>query len=318
MRIVDILDQATEPLISYEIIPPKRGGSVQDVLDVVEELMPYEPPFIDVTSHAAEASWEEQADGTWRRRIKRKRPGTLGLCAAIKSRFGVEAVPHLLCNGFTCEETEDALIELNYLGIQNVLALRGDEQGFQKPYPRNRRRNTYALDLVEQITAMNEGRYLDDLMDTSPTDFCIGVAGYPERHFEAPNMTWDILNLKRKIDAGAHFVTTQMFFDNAHYFAFVDRCREVGIDVPIVPGLKILTSKRHLRLLPSRFFVEVPEALAAEVEAAEPDQVKDIGVAWALQQCEELMSAGVPCVHFYIMQTAETVKRVVEPLRKMA
>ncbi len=319
MKIAELLARATEPLISYEIIPPQRGGSVEDVLAVVEDLMPFNPPFIDVTSHSAEAYYEERSDGTWRRHVKRKRPGTLGLCAAIKGRFGVEAVPHLLCHGFTREESEDALIELNYLGIHNVMALRGDEGGFQKPVPPGRSCNNYAIDLVQQIAEMNRGIYLEDLMDAAPTDFCVGVAGYPEKHFEAPNLTWDILHLKRKVDAGAHYITTQMCFDNKQYFNFVERCRDVGIEAPIIPGLKILTSKRQLQSIPSRFFVEIPEALAAEIEeATKPEHVVDIGVEWARAQTEELMEAGVPCVHFYIMQRAGVVKRVVEPLRKMA
>lgn len=318
MKIVDLIEGTPDPLISYEIIPPKRGGSVGDVLAVVEELMPFDPPFIDVTSHSAQAYYEEMPDGTWRRHVKRKRPGTLGLCAAIKSRFGVEAVPHLLCEGFTREETEDALIELNYLGIQNVMALRGDEGGFKKVLRPERSRNAFALDLVGQIHAMNQGQYLEELMDAAPTDFCVGVAGYPEKHFEAPNLTWDILNLKRKVDAGAHYIVTQMFFNNQHYFNFVERCRDVGIMVPIIPGLKILTSKRQLRTLPQRFFLEIPEALAAEVEAAKPEHVRDIGIEWAIRQSEELLSMGGNHLHFYIMQRATIVKQVVEALRKMA
>ena len=319
MKVIEHLEQANHPLISYEIIPPKRGGSAEQMLGVVEELMPFDPPFIDVTSHSAEASYEEKADGTWKRKVKRKRPGTLGLCAAIEARFGIDTVPHILCNGFTREETEDALIELNYLGIDNVLAIRGDDKGYSKPVPPNRSRNKHAIDLVQQIEDMNQGEYLEDLVNATPTDFCVGVAGYPEKHFEAPNLTWDILNLKRKIDAGADYVVTQMFFDNDYYFEFVERCRDVGITVPIVPGIKILTKKHHLRTLPKHFHTEIPEALAAEVEAADdPDHVVDIGVDWAVQQSQELMSAGVPCIHFYIMSSAQTVKRVVEPLREMA
>ena len=318
MKIIELLDRASAPLISYEIIPPKRGGSVAEILAIIEELIEFEPPFIDVTSHASQVYYEEQPDGVWKRHVKRKRPGTLGLCAAIKGRFGVETVPHLLCIGFTREETEDALIELNYLGIQNVMALRGDELGFRKSVAADRTRNEYAADLVRQIVDMNHGRYLEELIDAAPTDFCVGVAGYPEKHFEAANLTWDILQLKRKVDAGAHYVTTQMFFDNRCYFEFVERCRDVGIDVPIIPGLKILTSKRHLRSLPSRFHVDVPEALAAEVEAAKPEHIADIGIEWAVQQSEELLGAGVPCLHFYIMQTADHARRVVETLRKVA
>lgn len=318
MKISELLERASHPLISYEIIPPRRGGSVAEILGLVEALMPYEPPFIDVTSHSAQVDYEEMPDGSWRRRVKRKRPGTLGLCAAIKGRFRIETVPHLLCKGFTREETEDALIELNYLGIQNVMVLRGDDGGFQKPVPPDRSCNRYAIDLVQQIRAMNQGHYLEELIDAVPTDFCVGVAGYPEKHFEAPNLTWDVLHLKRKVDAGADYIVTQMFFDNARYFAFVERCRAVGITVPILPGIKVLTSKQQLQTLPSRFHLEIPEALAAEVEAARPEHVREIGAAWARAQAEELLEAGVPCLHFYIMHTADVVRRVVEPLRKMA
>lgn len=280
--------------------------------------MPFEPPFIDVTSHSAQVYYEEMPDGSLKRRVKRKRPGTIGLCAAIKGKFGVETVPHLLCSGFTREETEDALIELHYLGIQNVMALRGDECDFKKPIPPEKSCNLYATELVEQIVRMNKGRYIEDLVDAAPTNFSIGVAGYPEKHFEAPNFTWDVLNLKRKVDAGADYITTQMFFDNRAFFEFVDKCREVGITVPIIPGIKVLSNKRHLQSLPSSFHVSIPEALAAEAEEAKPEHVVDVGVEWAIRQSEEILSSGFPCVHFYIMSTADIVRRVVEPLRKMA
>lgn len=316
MKVIEHYERATEPLLSYEIIPPRRGGSVAQVLEIVEALTPYAPPFIDVTSHSAEASYEETADGSIRRHVKRKRPGTLGLCAAIQHRFGIDAVPHVLCRGFTREETEDALIELNYLGIHNVLAVRGDDHGIRKADRPDRSVNAYASDLVGQIADMNRGKYLDEeLLDAAPTDFCIGVGGYPEKHEEAPNKTWDVLHLKRKVDAGADYVVSQMFFETQHYLDFVERCRDVGIDVPIVPGLKILTSKKQLRSLPLTFKVEIPESLAAEVEAARDDQVAAIGVEWARQQTEALMEAGAPGIHFYIMSTPEHVLKVVEPLR---
>jgi methylenetetrahydrofolate reductase (NADPH) len=317
MRVTEHYERAHGPLLSYEIIPPKRGSSVGAVLEIVEALAPYRPPFIDVTSHSAEAVYDELPDGTVRKRVKRKRPGTLGLCAAIQHRFGIDAVPHILCRGFTQEETEDALIELNYLGIHNVLAVRGDDKGVAKPERPGRGRNEYAADLVAQIQAMNEGRYLADLLDAEPTDFCVGVGGYPEKHVDAPNRTWDVLHLKRKVDAGADYVVTQMFFDNRHYLDFVERCRDVGISVPIVPGLKILTSKRQLQTLPRAFYTEIPEALAAEVEEAHDEHVVDVGVEWARRQAEELMDAGVPGLHFYIMSTAEHVVRVAEPLQKL-
>ncbi len=316
MKVTEHYDQATEPLISYEIIPPRRGGSVESILEIVEALKPFSPPFIDVTSHSAEAFYEEMPDGTVRKHTKRKRPGTLGLCAAIQHRFGIDAVPHILCRGFTAEETEDALIELHYLGIHNLLVVRGDDKGVVKAPRADRSRHEYASDLVEQVARMNQGRFLADLLDAAPTDFCVGVGGYPEKHAEAPNMTWDVLNLKRKVDAGADYVVTQMFFDNAHYFHFIERCREVGITVPIVPGLKVLTTRSQLQSLPRTFQTEIPEALAAEIESAPDNQVADIGVEWARQQAEALMSAGVPGIHFYIMSTAKHVERVVAPLQK--
>ena len=318
MKIVEFLEAASNPLISYEIIPPKRGGSLRDILGIVEGLIEFEPPFIDVTSHAAQAYYEEQPDGSWKRHVKRKRPGTLGLCAAIRGQFGIETVPHMLCEGFTREETEDALIELNYLGIQNVMALRGDDHGFRKPIRNDRTRNNYAIDLVRQISDMNEGRYLEEMIDAAATDFCTGVAGYPEKHFEAPNLTWDVLNLKRKVDAGAEYVVTQMFFENQHYFTFVEKCREVGITVPIVPGLKILTNKRQVQSLPRTFHVEIPESLAAEVESARNRSVSEIGIEWATRQASGLLDAGVPYLHFYIMSTSAHVSQVVRALRKAA
>lgn len=318
MKVVEHLDRAIDPLLSYEIIPPRRGGSAEQILSVVEELMPYDPPFIDMTSHAAQVSFDKQGDGTWRRNVKRKRPGTLGLCAAIEARFGIDTVPHILCRGFTREETEDALIELNYLGIQNVMALTGDDPGYEKPLANDRSRNEHSLDLVRQVARMNDGHYLEELVDAAPTDFCVGVGGYPEKHYEAPNLGWDVLHLKRKVDAGAEYVVTQMFFDNQKYFDFVERCRDVGITVPIIPGLKILTKRSHLRFIPRTFHVDIPEALSAAVEEAPDEYVTDAGIEWAIRQSEELLAAGVPCLHFYIMSSAATVKRVVEPLREMA
>jgi methylenetetrahydrofolate reductase (NADPH) len=317
MKVTEIIEKSQNPFISYEIIPPKRGNSVQQLLNLIEALMPYEPPFIDVTSHAAEIYYEELQDGVVKRHVKRKRPGTLGVCAAIRSKFGIEAVPHILCEGFTREETEDALIELHYLGIQNVLALRGDGHGNTKPISSNRTKNQFAQDLIKQIVSMNGGHYLEDMLDATPTDFCIGVAGYPEKHIESPNMSKDIAYLKAKMDEGADYIVTQMFFDNAHFFRFVDQCRAAGITQPIIPGLKVMTTKKQLSVLPKAFFLEIPEPLADEVEAARPDQVAEIGMRWATKQSEELMSAGYN-VHFYIMQNAKHIVPVAQALKKMA
>ena len=273
MKVTEHLARAERPLISFEIIPPLRGGNVKGLLALIDDLVKYDPPFIDITSHAAEVIYEETPQGAIQRRVKRKRPGTLGVCALIQNKYGIDAVPHILCQGFTREETEDFLIELKYLGIDNVLAVRGDESGFQKPLQYGRSANTYACDLVHQISAMNQGKYLEaDLLDAAPYDFCVGVGGYPEKHFEAANLMLDVRRVKEKVDAGAHYVVTQMFFDNRHYFHFVDLCREQGIQVPIIPGLKILTSEKQLASLPRNFYVEIPAELADQV-LADPEHV---------------------------------------------
>lgn len=312
MKVTDIIKEATKPLFSYEIMPPLRGGSAEKIFGMVEELMPYNPPFIDLTSRSAEIEYFDTPSGKFERHVRRKRPGTIGLSAAIKNRFNVETVPHLLCNGFTREETEDALIELNYLDILNVLAVRGDDLR-RDVDTRHKTINHYAKDLVNQIVEMNDGKYLDELLDASATDFCIGVGGYPEKHFEASDLEADLKYLKEKVDAGADYIVTQMFFENKNYFEFVDKARVIGIDIPIIPGLKILTIKRHLEIIPENFFVQVPDSLMSQVEDAKTDlEVKKIGFQWAVDQTKELYDANVPCIHFYIMQSAIQVVNVVK------
>jgi len=314
MKVTEHLANAKEPLISFEIIPPVRGGDVKGLLVLIDDLVKYHPPFIDITSHAAEVVYDETPAGI-QRRVKRKRPGTLGVCALIQNKYHIDAVPHILCQGFTREETEDFLIELRYLGIDNVLAVRGDDSGFKKPLQYGRSANDYACDLVGQIAAMNRGRYLEqDLLDAEPTNFCVGVGGYPEKHFEAANLKQDIRRVKDKVDAGAHYVVTQMFFDNRHYFRYVEACREQGIDVPIIPGLKILTSQKQLNSIPRTFYVDIPDALADEV-LANPERVSDIGVEWALKQSQELLDQGVPSLHFYVMQSAAAIKKLMAKLK---
>jgi methylenetetrahydrofolate reductase (NADPH) len=315
MKVTEHLANAKEPLISFEIIPPLRGGDIQGLLVLIDDLVHYHPPFIDITSHAAEVFYDETPQGI-QRRVKRKRPGTLGVCALIQNKYHIDAVPHILCRGFTREETEDFLIELRYLGIDNVLAVRGDDSGFQKPLQYGRSANLYACDLVRQIDAMNHGRYLEQgLLDAEPTSFCIGVGGYPEKHFEAPNLRLDVRRVKEKVEAGAHYVVTQMFFDNQHYFRFVDACRQEGITVPIIPGLKILNTVKQLTSIPRTFFVEIPCELSDEVLAAKPEHVLDIGVEWALKQSEELLARGVPSLHFYVMQSAAAIKKLMGKLK---
>ena len=310
MKVIEYLEKANKTLFSYEILPLKRGGRINDIFSLVDELAPLDPPFIDLTSRSAEVYYDEYNDGSLKRHIRRKRPGTIGLSAAIKNRYNIETVPHILCNGFTKEETEDALIELNYLGIDNILAVRGDDLR-KIPKSDTRPRNTYASDLVEQIQTMNQGIYLEELQDAHSTKFCVGVAGYPEKHFESPNLNTDIEYLKAKVDKGADYIVTQMFYDNTAYFSFVDQCRAAGITIPIIPGLKILTREFHLRTIPSNFFVDIPVALAEKVKGLHKEEIIKVGKDWALQQCQELVNANVPCIHFYIMSSATEVTEVV-------
>ena len=313
MKVIEHLARASDALFSYEIIPPKRGGSIADIIGIVEQLSPLSPPFIDVTSHAAEATFDELPDGTIRRRVRKKRPGTLSICGIIQARWGIDTVPHLLCSGFSREETEDAMIELAYLGIENVLAIRGDTPANQRRPDPHRTRNRTAADLVAQLADLRRGRYLEDLENVAPIDVCVGVGGYPEKHLEAPNLKTDIARLKAKVEAGADYVVTQMFFDNPAFFAFERRCREAGIEVPIIPGIKLLDRPRQLASLPRTFHVTLPEALADEVTAS-PEHAAEIGRRWALEQVTELVSHGVPCVHFYVMSDAREVVRLIRAL----
>lgn len=313
MKVTEHYDKATEPLISFEIIPPKRGSGVQTVFDALDQVIKFNPPFIDITSHAAEAEYIDLGNGTMKRRVKRKRPGTIGLCAGIKHRYNVDPVPHLICKGFTKEETEDALIELHYLGIDNVLAVRGDDHGAPKPHHKDRAVNNYASDLVRQVKDMNKGIYLEELMEANHTNFCVGVGGYPEKHNEAPNLTWDIKKLKEKVHAGADYIVTQMFFDNQYFFDFVDKCRADGITIPIIPGLKVLTTQNHLISLPKAFHLSIPCDLSDAV-TSDPANAKAIGQEWAKKQCEELLTHGVPGLHFYIMSDPSPAVNVIDSL----
>jgi methylenetetrahydrofolate reductase (NADH) len=315
MKVIEHLTKAKNPLISFELIPPKRGGDMKTLLSVIEDISKFNPPFIDITSHAAEVVYEETSTGI-RKIVKRKRPGTLGICALIQNKYNIDAVPHILTKGFTREETEDFLIELNYLGIQNVLAIRGDDSGYNKPIPEGRSVNKTTSDLVKQIVDMNHGKYLEEnLLDAKPSNFCVGVGAYPEKHFESPNLKFDIKFVKEKVKAGADYIVTQMFFDNEVYFNFVRQCREEGIDVPIIPGMKILTTKSHLVSIPKNFYINIPPEFSEEVDAAKPEQVMEIGVKWAAKQVEGLVEKGVPSVHFYIMQNSTPVKMLMERLR---
>lgn len=301
------------PLLSCEIVPPPRGKSANDIFEIVEKLYPLKPAWIDVTSHSSMAYYYENEDGSIKRSISKKRPGTLGICGVIQNRFGIDTVAHILCKGFTREETEDALIELHYLGIHNILALRGDGPNYEKPLKKDRTANVYAEDLVRQIIELRQGQYVADVEEPSPLDFCVGVAGYPEKHFEAANLKTDLKFLKEKVDAGADYIVTQMFFDNQKYFDFVSECRAIGINAPIIPGLKVLRTKSQLVSLPKTFHVDLPTKLVDEIEAS-PKHIAEIGSRWAFEQCQELLKFGVPSLHFYVMNDVTEVVNISKKL----
>jgi methylenetetrahydrofolate reductase (NADPH) len=316
MRVIDHFESTQNPTVSVEIIPPKRGRDINKIYQAIESILPLKPPFVDVTSHAAEVVWDETPDGSFKKKVKRKSPGTFGLCAAIKYKYNLEPVPHILCGGFTREETEDALIELNYLGIENILAIRGDKTN-PRPVPQDRTTNNYASDLVNQISGMNHGRYLDDLIDATATNFCIGVACYPEKHFESPNKKFDLQVLKKKQEAGAHYAVSQMFFNTQAFLDYVQEARDFGITIPIVPGMKIMTSKRQLSRLPAIFYIDIPEELTDRMMAAKTREEEiAVGVDWAYKQSLELLEAGIPYLHFYIMQKTNPFLALMKKLKK--
>ena len=312
MKITEHLKSAKDTLFSIEILPPLKGKSIQSIFDGIDPLMEFKPSFVDVTYHREEYIYKKREGGYLEKVSIRKRPGTVGICAAIMNKYDVEAVPHIICGGFTREETENALIDLQFLGIDNVLALRGDSIKTESQFVPEPGGHNYAIDLVKQIKDMNSGIYLDDEMkDASPTDFCMGIAGYPEKHFEAPNLYSDMKWLKAKVDAGADYIVTQMFFDNKKYFEFVDLCRKNDINVPIIPGLKILTSKSQLVALPKIFHIDLPQDMYVELEKCKDDKaVKEVGIKWCIEQSKELKKAKVPCLHYYTMGTSDSTKRV--------
>ena len=312
MKVIEHIKRAKSTLFSIEILPPLKGKSIQSIYDGIDPLMEFKPSFVDVTYHREEYVYKKREGGFLEKVSIRKRPGTVGICAAIINKYKIDAVPHIICGGFTKEETENALIDLHFVGIDNVLALRGDSIKSEPAFVPEPSGHAYAIDLVKQMVQMNKGKFMeDDLADAAPTNFCIGIAGYPEKHFEAPNMTSDMRYLKAKIDAGAEYIVTQMFFDNAKFLEFVKLCKANGINVPIIPGLKILTSKKQATLLSKTFKIDIPQELFEQVEKCKDDkQAKEVGIEWCIKQAKELMSAGVPCLHFYTMGTSEATRRV--------
>jgi methylenetetrahydrofolate reductase (NADPH) len=312
MKLTQKLKDSKKTLFSIEILPPLKGKSIQSIYDSIDPLMEFKPAFVDVTYHREEYIYKKRAGGYLEKVSIRKRPGTVGICAAIMNKYQVEAVPHIICGGFTREETENALIDLQFLGIDNVLAIRGDSIKTEPAFVPEPGGHEYGIDLVKQISGMNQGKYLDEEMkDAAPTTFCIGIAGYPEKHFEAPNLTSDLRNLKAKVDAGAEYIVTQMFFDNRKYFEFVETCRKNGITIPIIPGIKILTSRMQITSLPKIFHIDIPHPFYEELEKCKDDkQIREAGIRWCVQQSKELVAAGVPCLHFYTMGNSDATRAV--------
>ncbi|HPF10952.1 MAG TPA: methylenetetrahydrofolate reductase [NAD(P)H] [Flavobacteriaceae bacterium] len=313
MKVTEHIEKAQgKTQFSFEILPPLKGETIQSIFDAIDPLMEFQPPFIDVTYHREEYLYKELENGLLQKQVVRKRPGTVGICAAIQNKYDVDAIPHILCGGFTKEDTENFLIDLGFLGIDNVMALRGDAVKSETYFSPEKEGHAYASQLVGQISNLNLGKYLDDALENSaPTDFCIGVAGYPEKHLEAPSMDSDIYFLKKKIAKGAAYIVTQMFFDNTKYFDFVEKCRKEGITVPIIPGLKPLATRKQLNLIPHRFNVDLPDDLIMEVlKCKDNEAVRDVGIEWCVEQSKELISKGVPVLHYYSMGKSESISAI--------
>lgn len=309
MKVIDHINNAKETLFSFEILPPLKGKSIQSIYNGIDPLMEFKPKFINVTYHREEYMYKERGQGLLEKVSIRKRPGTVGICAAIMNKYQVDAVPHLICGGFSKEETENALIDLQFLGIDNVLALRGDSIKTESNFRAHPEGHSYAVELVSQIVDMNKGNYSIEDIKLEPTDFCIGVAGYPEKHFEAMNLRTDLQYLKEKVDAGAEYIVTQMFFDNKKYFDFVEKCRQAGITVPIIPGLKPIKTMAHISFLPKFFHIDYPEELSAELLKCKTNaDVERLGIEWGVHQSKELKKAGAPCIHYYTMSNSSSTE----------
>jgi len=317
MKVIEHLRKAQGSLLSFEILPPLKGKDINSIYEGIDPLLEFKPSFINVTYHREEVVYKERGQGLLQKIRVRKRPGTVGICAMIKAKYNIDTVPHLICGGFTKEDTEDALIELNFLGIDNVLALRGDAIKSEPAFIPERDGHAHATDLIRQIAGLNKGKYLhDEELEAAPTDLCIGAACYPEKHAEALNLATDIAYLKQKVDAGAEYLVTQMFFDNAKYFRFVELCRAEGINVPIIPGLKPLTTLKHIAFIPKTFAIDLPQPLASELMKCRTDAaVKQVGIEWSIAQTKELIAKGAPCVHYYTMGKGEAVQAICEKIR---
>ncbi|SNR17156.1 methylenetetrahydrofolate reductase [NAD(P)H] [Tenacibaculum jejuense] len=313
MKVTEHIKKAKgKTLFSFEIVPPQKGQNIQQLYNNIDPLMEFKPPFIDVTTSREEYIYIEKENGLLEKKITRMRPGTVGICASLKYKYDVDAIPHVLCGGFTKEETEYVLVDCHYLGIDNIMALRGDARKDQQYFQASNGGNKFASDLVKQISDLNKGKYLHEIIETPyKSDFCVGVAGYPEKHLEAPSIESDLKRLKEKVDSGADYVVTQMFFDNQKYFNFVEKAREAGINVPIIPGIKPIAVKRHLHVLPQVFRLDLPQELVEQIEACKDNkQIREVGIQWAIQQSKELIKAGVPVLHYYSMGKSDNIMKI--------
>jgi len=317
MKVTEHIKQSKgKTQFSFEILPPLKGQNIQTIFENIDPLMEFLPPFIDVTYHREEYTFKEMPNGLLEKQVVRKRPGTVGICAAVQNKYKVDAIPHILCGGFDKEDTENFLIDLNFLGIDNVVALRGDAVKSETYFTPEKNGHHYAVDLVKQIETMNNGEYMDSSIEnTAATDFCIGVAGYPEKHMEAPSLESDLHFLKKKIEAGACYVITQMFFDNDKFFTFVDKCRAAGITVPIIPGLKPIATIKQLNMIPHRFHVDLPEPLIKEIiKCKDNHEVRQVGVEWCIAQSKELVQHGVPFLHYYSMGKSDNIYTIAKEI----
>lgn len=315
MKVTEHIKKANgKTLFSLEILPPLKGQHIQSIFQNIDPLMAFDPKFIDVTYHREEYVYKDSGNGLLKKQIVKKRPGTVGICAAIQNKYGVDAIPHILCGGFTKEDTENFLIDLDFLGIDNVLALRGDAVKSEIYFKPEENGHAYANELISQIQDLNNGKYLDDALKNScSTNFCIGAAAYPEKHMEAPSMENDLYFLKKKIENGAEYVVTQMVFDNRKFFDFVGSCRKAGITVPIIPGLKPISTKKQLNMIPHRFHVDLPDDLVREVaKCKDNQQVCQVGIEWCIDQSKELKKAGIPVLHYYSMGKSDTIGKIAE------
>ena len=313
MKVIEHIQQAKgKTLFSFEIVPPQKGQNIQELYNNIDPLMEFEPPFIDVTTSREEYVYIPKENGLLDRKVTRMRPGTVGICASLKHKYNVDAIPHVLCGGFSKEETEYLLVDCHYLGLDNVMALRGDARKDEQYFKAVNGGNKYATDLVKQINDLNQGKYLHEIIETPyKSDFCVGVAGYPEKHLESPSLESDLRRLKEKVDAGADYVVTQMFFDNKKYFGFVEKAREIGITVPILPGIKPIAVQRHMQILPQVFRLDLPEPLISELEKCSTNkEIRQVGIEWAIQQSKELIDSGVPVVHYYSMGKSSNIEAI--------